>query len=277
MAMLALAAALLLQAAQPAPAATGPASGQAASAPAPPATPSAIPPGESTRDVTVIERASEEREEVPLASRIARSVADNAAADPAAAMYLREWSDCIVRIHRPRALALLETPLNSAEQGRIIDQLTGHRFTRRTICARFRYMRIDNLVLRGAVAEALWRWEDRRGRSAGPIAVSAAAAAAAAQNAADRPALLAQLGRCLVERDPQATGRVMATRAGTRASREALAALQPRFAACAPAGLPTRDLHPLAVRGALGEPYYLKMRAASAAPQPAAPATPSTS
>jgi hypothetical protein len=244
-----------------------------AAAAAPP--PAASPPAGPNRQETVMERTGNDPEDVPLASRIARAPVDNVAADPAAAMYLREWSDCIVRIYRPRALALLETALNSPEQTRIIDQLTGHRFTRRSVCARFRYMRIDNLVLRGSVAEALWRWEERRKRSAGPIAASAAAAAVP-QSAADRPALLARLGRCVVDRDREAAARVMATRPGTRASDEALAALRRHVAACAPPGLPTRDLHPLSLRGALGEPYYLKARASAAAPADETTATPTT-
>ncbi|HEY0014215.1 MAG TPA: hypothetical protein VGB79_15335 [Allosphingosinicella sp.] len=260
MALLAIAAALALQA-SPAPAATPPAG---------------APPARSNGEETVIDRTGDDSEEVPLNSRIARAPVDNVAADPAAAMYLREWADCIVRVHRPRALSLLETPLNSPQQSAIIDQLTGHRFTRRTVCARFRYMRIDNLVLRGAVAEALWRWEDRRQRSAGPIAASGAASAAPAPSAADRPALLAQLGRCVVEHDPRGAARVMATRPGTRASTDALAALSARVAACAPPGLRTRNLHPLTLRGALGEPYYLKARNASAAPSPGTAPSPST-
>ncbi len=256
MALLAIAAALALQ-----------------PAPAPP--PAVAAPPANSNEVTVLERTGNDPEEVPVSSRIARTPVDNVAADPAAAMYLREWADCIVRIYRPRALSLLATSLNSDAQSRIIDQLTGHRFTRRTVCARFRYMRIDNLVLRGAIAEALWRWEDRRKQSAGPLAAAAAEAAASAQAAAaDRPALLARLGRCVVERDPEGAARVMATRPGTRSSREALEALRERVTACAPPGLPTRDLHPLTLRGALGEPYYLRARTATSAP--AASASPST-
>lgn len=239
---------------------------------APPAAPppaAALPAGPS-REVTVVERAGNDRQQVPLNSRIARTATDNLADDPAAAMYLREWADCIVRVHRPRALSLLATPLNSAEQTRIVNQITGHRFTRRTVCARFRSMRVDNLVLRGAIAEALWRWEDRRRRSAGPLAVVPPVAA----DSSDRPLLLARMGRCVVERDAEAAARVMATRPGTRSSREALAALSPGVSACMPAGVRLRDVHPLTLRGALGEAYYLKRRSAAEEQAPAASSSP---
>jgi len=217
-------------------------------------------PAPNPREVTVIEREGD-AEEIPLASRIVRPVTDGLAPDPIAALHLREWADCIVRIHRAPSLALLATPLNSSEQATIIDRLTGHRFTRRTICARFRTMRVDNLVLRGAIAEALYRWEERRGRSAGPLVPPPPPPAAASP-----PALLAQMGRCVVERDPEAAGRVMATRPGTGASRRALAGLSGRVAACMPTGLRTREIHPLTLRGALGEPYYLRRRSAEGRP-----------
>jgi len=212
------------------------------------------PPPSQDSDVTVIDRDAR-AETPPLNSRIARRGSDGFAPDPVAAMLLREWANCVVLMNRPRALALLATPLNSREQATIIDQLTGNRFTRRTICARFRTMRVDNLVLRGAIAEALDRWEERRRRSAGPLD-----AAPMAATAAGRPGQLAQLGRCLVERDPEAAGRVMATRPGTRAAREALAGLSDRIDGCLPAGLRARDIHPLTLRGAIGEPYYLRRR-----------------
>jgi hypothetical protein len=228
----------------------------AAAPPAPAATPA--PPREQ---VTVIERTGNDPREVPLNSRIAQSPDDNVASDPVAGMYLREWADCIVRIYRPASLSLLATPLNSPEQTQIIDRLTGHRFTRRTICARFRSMRIDNLVLRGALAEALWRWETRRERSAGPLAAPPSAAAASG-----RPALLAQAGRCLVEATPDGVARLMATRPGTRGSQRALAAMSEQIDECRPAGLPAWEVHPLALRGAVGEAYYLKVRNASGSP-----------
>lgn len=237
---------------------------QAAQAPAPPA-PTPADPG-----VTVIEQAAEERPEPPpLNSRISRSASDEFASEPVAAMHLREWANCIVRIYRARALELLATPLNSPDQTAIINQLTGHRFTRRTVCARFRTMRVDNLVLRGAIAEALTRWEERRRRSAGPLAPAAPALAAGG-----RPALLAQMGRCVVERDPAGAERLMATRPGTRASREALAGLADRIDACLPTGLRARHFHPLTLRGALGEPYYLRRRSTEGGSLSSGAATP---
>jgi hypothetical protein len=220
--------------------------------------------------VTVIQRAEDERERPPINSRIARRDDSGFASDPVAGMLMREWADCIVRIHRGRSLALLATPLNSPEQSALIDQLTGHRFTRRTICARFRSMSIDNLVLRGAIAEALFRWEGRRRRPAGPLA-----AAPLPLDASARPAVLAQMGRCVVERDPDGAGRVMATRPGTRSSRRAVAALAEQIDGCLPSGLRASGIHPLALRGALGEPYYHRRRSQGRTPD-AAPTPPAS-
>lgn len=233
-------AALLLQVAQPA--------SPVASAPAP-----------DPSQVTVVNRGTEDSEEVPIRSRIGRRVGDFAA-DPVAGMHLREWANCIVRIHRPRALALLATPLNSPEQTEIIDQLTGRRFTRRTVCARFRSMRVGNLVLRGAIAESLRRWEGERGRSAGPLPPELPPL----PQSAGVQGQLAQMGRCVMERDPDGVERVMATRPGTGSSARTLSQLSGPIAGCLPAGLRVRDFHPLALRGALGEPYYLRRRIGSA-------------
>jgi hypothetical protein len=222
---------------------------------APPARDAAPPPVDGR--VTVIQRSEDDRETPPINSRIARRTNDGFAADPVAGMLMREWADCIVRIHRNRSLALLATPLNSPEQSALIDQLTGHRFTRRTICARFRSMRIDNLVLRGAIAEALAGWEARRRRIAGPLV-----APPPPNDAAARAAVLAQMGRCVVERDPEGVRGVMVTRPGTRSSRRALVDLSDQIDRCLPTGLRASSFHPLALRGALGEPYYRHRRSA---------------
>jgi hypothetical protein len=154
--------------------------------------------------------------------------------------------------------------LNSPGQAELIDQLTGNRFTRRTMCAGFRSMRIDNLVLRGAIAESLWRWEERRERSAGPLAPPEPA------TTLDSPAWLAGIARCVVERDGEAVARVMATRPGTSASRRALASLGAEIEACTPRERGRFDAHPLTLRGALGEPFYLSRRAGAEAPTSAA-------
>jgi hypothetical protein len=223
-----------------------------------PATPAVQPPADPSQ-VTVVERGGEDSEEVPISSRIGRRIGDFAA-DPVAGMHLREWANCIVRIHRPRALGLLATPLNSPEQTEIIDQLTGRRFTRRTVCARFRSMRVENLVLRGAIAESLRRWEGERGRSAGPVPPELPPL----PQSAGVQGQLAQMGRCVMERDPDGVERVMATRPGTGSSARTLSQLSGPIAGCLPAGLRVRDFHPLALRGALGEPYYLRRRIGSA-------------
>lgn len=215
----------------------------------------ASPPPANDGSVTVIERGAED-EDVPLNSRISRTVRDGFAADPVAAQLLSEWADCTVRIHRRRSLALLASPLNSPEQALLIDQMTGHRFTRRTTCTRFRSMRVDNLVLRGAIAESLHGWERRRRQSAGPLAPPSLPPVAAG----GPPAALAQMGRCVVERDQGAAERLMATRPGTSSARRVLMGMAAQIDACLPAGRRARNFHPLTLRGAIGEPFYLSKR-----------------
>ena len=119
----------------------------------PPAAPSSpVEPAESQSE-TVIAVPENEAGRGAVPSRLRSRAQAAGMIDSAAAMYLREWAACTVRNNRSGSVALLATQLNSPDQAEIIDRLTGRRFTRRTVCARFRSMRVDNLVLRGAIAE----------------------------------------------------------------------------------------------------------------------------
>jgi len=71
------------------------------------------------------------------------------------------------------------------------------------------------------------------------------------------------MGRCAVQRDAGGVARVMATRPGTGSARRAIAELAPTIDACMPAGVHRRDTHPLALRAALGEPFYISRRGAA--------------
>lgn len=206
--------------------------------------------------VTVIIAPHEQGEEPPpMNSRIGREESALRASDPTAAMLLREWANCIVRSRRRDALALLATPPNSLAQAEVIASLTQSRFGWRSLCVRTRLMQVDNIVLRGAIAEALHRWEVRRGRAAGPLSPSALPA-----ESNERWAQLLRAGRCVVEADPAAVAAVMDTRPATHSSQQALRALAPDIEQCLP-GITAEDFHPLMLRGALGEPFYLQSRA----------------
>lgn len=221
--------------------------------PSPPAAPTA--PADPRRETVIAAPPPEAaRRTARVPTRIRRETRDGWVIDSAAAMYLREWAACTVRNNRSTSVALLGTALNSPAQSEALDRLTGRRFTRRTVCARFRSMRVDNLVLRGAIAEALQRWEERRRRAAGPLPRPAA------PNPVSSVASLARAGYCVAERQPEAVRRVMATRLGTDDSEEAMGALQEAVDACLPDTLQAADFHPIMLRGALGEPYFFSGR-----------------
>ena len=221
----------------------------------PPAAPaSPAPPTDERRETVIAAPQSEATGNRTTPSRLGRRTQDAGVIDSVAAMYLREWAACTVRINRSGSVALLATQLNSPDQSQVIDRLTGRRFTRRTVCARFRSMRIDNLVLRGAIAEALYRWEEERRRPAGPLTP------AAPPPDTSLAARLAQAGHCVTERQPEGVQRVMATRLGTENSESALAALRETMTACLPTDLRTMNFHPILLRGALGESYFLSRR-----------------
>ncbi len=221
----------------------------------PPATPADTPgPAEAQRETVIAAPSDEAARNSVVPSRLRRRTQEAGVEDSTAAMYLREWAACTVRNNRGASVALLATQLNSAAQGEIIDRLTGRRFTRRTVCARFRSMRVDNLVLRGAIAEALHRWEEARRRPAGPLTPPEPPAATGLATG------LARAGYCVTERQPEGVERLMATRLGSRNSESALEALEDTVSACLPSDLRAMEFHPTLLRGALGEPYFLNGR-----------------
>jgi hypothetical protein len=237
-----------------------------------PAQPAASPdsaagPIDARRETVIAAPLDEASPAPPFPSRIRSRTQDNWVIDSTAAMYLREWAECTVRNKRSISVELMATQLNSPEQAEIIDRLTGRRFARRTVCARFRSMRVDNLVLRGAIAEALRRWEVARRRPAGPLTPPAP------PPAASLTASLAQAGYCITERQPEGVQRVMATRLGSRNSVIAIEALRETADACLPNNLRATDLHPILLRGALGEPYFLSRRGQRPGDGAATPAT----
>jgi len=220
----------------------------------PPPAAGPVPPADTQRETVIAAPSNEAARSPTVPSRLGRRTPDAGVIDSLAAIYLSEWAACTVRLNRSGSVALLATQLNSPEQSAIIDRLTGRRFTRRTVCARFRSMRVDNLVLRGAIAEALYRWEEARRRPAGTLTPPALPPDASVA------ARLAQAARCVTERQPEGVQRVMATRLGTENSESALAALRETMTACLPTDLRTMNFHPILLRGALGESYFLSRR-----------------
>ncbi len=213
----------------------------------------AVAPADEQRETVIAAPSDEAARNSVIPSRLRRRTQSSGVGDSTAAMYLREWAACTVRNNRSGSVALLATQLNSVEQREIIDRITGRRFTRRTVCARFRSMRVDNLVLRGAIAEALYRWEEARRRPAGPLTRPAPPVSGLA-------ASLAQAGYCVTERQPEGVQQVMATRLGTQNSVGAIGALRETMDTCLPDHLEATDFHPMLLRGALGEPHFLNRR-----------------
>lgn len=201
---------------------------------------------------TVIQRVATPDEDVPISSRVARSADYVTADDRYAAWTMHRFADCLVRTRRGGMVDFLATPLNSVEQARLVRDMIGWR----SMCLRARAMRIDNILLRGAVAEALYRRE-RRGLPTGEI--DAAPELAAADPGKSPPAALSRSARCVVRGNPGGVKALVEAKPGTGAETAALAALQPAYSAClAPGQKPEK--HPLMLRGALAEAFYLHWR-----------------
>lgn len=210
--------------------------------------------GDEGRTVIVAPDQGDE-ETPPMNSRVQREQPTIQASDSVAAMMLREWANCVVRTRRRDALALLATEHGSAAQAEVIERLTTSRFGWRSMCVRTRMMEVDNILLRGALAEALYRWENRRGRSAGPLEPPDPPDAVE-----DRSGQLVAAARCVVESDSSAVAALMEVRPDGRNSNDAVYALAPKLDECLPDGTHPEDFHPLLIRGALGEPFYLASR-----------------
>ena len=201
---------------------------------------------------TVVEGAATPERDVPVSSRVPRRVNYVTSRERDAAWTMHRFAECLVRNRRAQMLELLGTRLNSPEQAVIVRDVIG----RRSICLGARAMRIDNVLLRGAVAEALYRREQRGGRT-GPLAGPPELPAADPRR--NPAAALARFGRCLVASDPSGVQALIEARPGSEVERSALAALTPGFRPCLAEGQ-TPDPHPLLLRGALAEAFYLHSR-----------------
>lgn len=216
------------------------------------ASPAAAAPEPAPASPTLIERAPVPEEDVPVASRVTRPVNYVTANERDAAWTMHRFAECLVRTRRSQMLELLGTRLNSPEQARIVRDVIG----RRSICLGARAMRIDNVLLRGAVAEALYRRE-QAGRPTGPL--DRAPELVASDPGRSQAIALAQFGRCMVRNNPAAVEALIAARPGSREERSAMTRLGPGYDACLAPGQ-RRDQHPLLLRGSLAEAFYLHVR-----------------
>ena len=217
--------------------------------PAPPPADPAAPVGSPT----VVERAPSPDEDVPVASRVPRRVNYVTARERDAAWTMHRFAECLVRNRRAQMLELLSTRLNSPEQAAIVRLVIG----RRSICLGARAMRVDNVLLRGAVAEALYRRE-LEGRATGPI--ERAPELVVSDPRRSPAAALASFGRCVVANNPAGVRTLIQAKPGSRAEGAALTALAPGYAACLPPGQNRPERHPLLLRGAFAEAFYLHSR-----------------
>jgi hypothetical protein len=216
--------------------------GQAQPVPTPPAQP-------QTPTRSRFENIATPDEAVPLGSRVQRRADYVTSSERDAAWTMHRFAECLVRTREQQMVDLIASPLNSPEQNRIVRDVIGWR----SRCLRARSMQIDNVLLRGAVAEALYRQELRgrqigRPRQAPPLI--------GIDTARSVPAALQLYGRCMTRRDPQAVRALVGTRPGSREERAALQAVTARLPECLPAA-PERARHPLLLRAAVAEAFYL--------------------
>lgn len=209
------------------------------------AAPEATPPPVSSR----FEKLPTPEEAEPLGSRISRSSDYVTAGERDAAWTMHRFAECLVRTREGQMIELLSSRLNSPEQMRIVRDVIGWR----SRCLRARSMQIDHILLRGAVAEALYR-QQLRGREVG--VVERAPAMLEADPARSTAAALERFGRCMVARHPELVRPLIGTRPGSQQEEAALTAIEAALPACLPES-PRRARHRLLLRGALAEAFYL--------------------
>jgi hypothetical protein len=148
-------------------------------------------------------------EDVPIGSRVQRRSEYVTADERDAAWTMHRFAECLVRTREQQMIELLSTGLNSPEQNRIVRDVIGWR----SRCLRARSMQIDHVLLRGAVAEALFR-QELRGRQIGPP--DRAPELLDADPARNSSAALERFGRCMVSRHPDSVRALIGTRPGSR-------------------------------------------------------------
>jgi len=188
----------------------------------------------------------------PVGSRVYRRQTPVTASEQDAAWTMHRLAECLVRTRRRQMVALLQTRLNSPEQMDIVEDAIGWK----TRCLQARTMAIDNVLLRGAVAEALYR-QELRGRDVEPL--ERAPAAARGDPARHLAPAMETFGRCMLNRHPETSSALIGTRPGSRQEREALEGIQQVMNECLTLDT-ERARHPLMMRGAIAEAFYLRRK-----------------
>lgn len=206
--------------------------------------PAATPPTRSR-----FEKVETPDEDVPVGSRVARTPTYVTASENDAAWVLHRLAECLVRTRQEQMLDLLSTRLNSREQMRIVRDAIGWK----TRCLQARSMALDNILLRGAVAEALYR-QELRGRTVGRI--DHPPAPLSGDPARSSAVALERFGRCMITRYPDRAEAIIGTRPGSDQEEAALERITEVLPVCLPEA-PRRARHPQLLRGAIGEAFYL--------------------
>lgn len=209
----------------------------------------AAPPAEQSTTSSRIEKLPTPEEEVPVGSRLARQSDRVTADEQSAAWTMHRFAECLVRTRERQMVEFISTRLNSPEQNRIVRDVIGWK----SRCLQARSMQIDHTLLRGAVAEALYR-QELRGRQIDRV--QRAPELLEADPARNSSAALERFARCMMARYPEVVRPLIGTRPGSRQEREALAAIRTILPNCLPPA-PPRARHPLMIRGALAEAFYL--------------------
>lgn len=188
----------------------------------------------------------------PAGSRVYRRQTPVTASERDAAWTMHRLAECLVRTRRRQMVELLQTRLNSPEQMDIVEDAIGWK----TRCLQARTMAIDNVLLRGAVAEALYR-QELRGRDVEPL--ERAPAAARGDPARHLGPAMETFGRCMLNRHPDTSSALIGTRPGSRQEREALQGIEQVMNECLTLDT-ERARHLLMMRGAIAEAFYLRRK-----------------
>ncbi len=167
---------------------------------------------------------------------------------------IRQLGDCLARTRQRAALALLATRPGTAEEAAASRALLGNN----TSCLRHAArLTVGRDIIRGAVAEGLYRSQVSAPPPPEPLDEKAAAAGPPLP-------LLADFGQCFAQVRPNEVHSLLTTtRLGTRDEHAALVALAPELGQCFPAGLTISFPAPI-VRLALAEAIFHRARAAAA-------------
>ena len=168
---------------------------------------------------------------------------------------LRQMGECFAKTKAEHAKELLATEPRSQAEANAASSLLG----RYTVCLRHgNRIRLTTDVLRGAVAEALYKKEF----SAAPPPVLGSAVSGMSEVAsAGGHRLLTSFARCYASIQPESVHRLLTTtKLGGKQERAELSTMKPDFARCLPPNS-AFNFHPSDVRLAMAEALYRRSSA----------------